>query len=444
MAHHGWLCLGGNEIVNNARASAYAEAGWKPPRLEIRKCGSCGPEMGLALEETNGNYNNPWTDKAPWLAASEPDSYEFGGFLVTSIDGLGPGPTTRDLTQKANGRGSFIGAALQSAPVITVNGILFGRTCCGTDYGLRWLSTMVQGSCDSDCDGDELTFLDCCPDFCEDDPEFESFADCLEPHIRHLRGVKLVSSPEVVQRFGSGGNGCCNGTTWMTVRFQLAAEQPCVYRDTVIVDEGIQFDPEELGDCDWLLVPPGSVCTEPQCVELDDCLTDPNCAGAPKPPTAPPPTNPCVCDPVQTRRACGSIPAGSIPEQTEGLPYVVIRSGSKAMLQVRLRFWLNPRLDPVDTLDPCNACGEVTLSRIPAYSEFVFDGSERTATITCPGSAPTDATPLMGSSGGTLPISWPEIQCAATAYTVCLEAEYDSVADDASMDIGVIASECAG
>lgn len=444
MAHPGYACLGGAEIINNCRASAYAAAGWKPAGLRFGNCGCCGPELGLALEEPNGAYNNPWTDKAPWLAASEPDSYEFGGFMVTSVDGLGPGPISRELTQRANGRGSFIGPAFQSAPVITVDGILFGRTCCGTDYGMRWLSTMLQGGCGSDCDGDELTFLDCCPEWCEDSPEFVSYADCLEPHLRHLRGVKLITSPTITGKFGSCC-GCCNGTSWMTIQFQLGAEAPCVYRDAVTIVEGLQLAPQD-NDCtqQWVLVPPGSICNEPECIEPDDCLGDPNCRPAPKPPTAPPPTNPCICDPLEKSRVCANIPSGSIPEYTEGLPLVTIRTGAVPLRQIRLRFWENALGVPVDELDPCNACGEVTLSRIPAYSEFVFDGSERTATITCPGSAPTDATPLMGSSGGTLPISWPEIQCAGTAYTVCLEADATSVDSEAVMDVAVIPSECYG
>lgn len=440
MAHHGYACLGGAEIINNARASAYAAAGWKPPGLSL-SCGSCGPELGVALGETNGAYNNPWTDGAPWLSESEPDSYDFGGFLVTSVEGLDPGRISRDISQRASGRGSFLGPAYQAGPVITVTGVLFGKTCCSVDYGRRWLSTMVQGSCDSDCDGDELTYLDCCPELCEDSEAFTSYADCLAPYLRHLRGVKLIASPVVQQRYG-GGCGGCTGAKWMTVQLQLGAEHPCVYRDAVVIEQGLVFGPEISSCIEWIAVPQGTGCVDEECVEEEDCAADPNCSGAPKPPTAPPPTNPCVCDPLQTRRVCATIPAGSIPEFTEGLPYVTVRAGSKDLRQVKLKFWLNNRQEPVDNLDPCNACGEVTLSRIPAYSTFVFDGSERSATITCPGSAPTDATPLMGSSGGTLPISWPEIQCAGATYTVCLEADASTVADDAQLDVAIIPTEC--
>jgi hypothetical protein len=442
MASPSWLCLGGAEIVNACRATAYAAAGWGPPGVELG-CGCCSADMGKMLLEDNGNYNNPWTDKAPWLSTSEEVSYEFGGFLPLSVEGLGPGPITRGLTQRANGRGSFIGPALQSAPTITVTGILFGQTCCSVDYGFRWLSTMLQGSCDSDCDGDELTFLDCCPEVCDDadEPNFHP-AKCLTPHLRYLRGVQLVSSPTIVQRFG-GGSGCCNGGQYMQIQFQLAASHPCVYRDPVTIIEGQELT-DESTICEWVLVDPGTECTEPECIEPDDCLADPNCNQVPKPPTAPKPVNPCVCDPVQTSQACVTIPAGSIPEYTEGLPLLTIRSGSRALQQVRVKFWNNPFGLPVDQLDPCNACGEVTLSRIPADSVFVFDGSERTATITCPGSAPTDATPLMGSAGGTLPLSWPEIQCAESAYTMCVDADLESASIGASFDLAIIPTECFG
>lgn len=440
MASDSWLCLAGMEITNSCRVGTYAANGWRPYGTTVKGCGCCGSQMAQALEEPSGSYTNPVNDSAPWVAVSEPDSYDFGGFQVLSVSGLGPGPITRELTQRANGRGSIIGPAMQASPLIVVTGMLIGKTCCSVEYGLRWLGTVLQGSCDSDCDGDELAFLDCCPDFSQ---AGKTPVEALDPHLRFLRGVKLVSSPQITQRFGSCC-GKCTGSSMLQVQFTLAASSSAVYREPVVLVTDKPFDLSTAGQCNvtWVLVGAGDACPDDEaCVGPGDCLGDPGCVSVPGPPSPPPPTNPCICFPMTSVRACMDMPAGSIPEYTEGLPVLTVKSGSKEIRQLRVKFWENNQGQDVDTLDPCNACGEVSLSRIPANSVFVFDGQTRSATITCPGSAPTDATPLMGSAGGTLPVAWPEIACASARFTVCVEADGDTVAADASVSLSVVATE---
>jgi hypothetical protein len=317
--------------------------------------------------------------------------------------------------------------------------VLLAKTCCAAAYGLRWLGTILQGSCGAECDGDELSFLDCCPDFSTGVP-----FDQLTPHLRYLSGVQLIDSPKILRKYGSCC-GSCTGTSYMTVQFQLAATSPCVYRDPVVITTDQPFDAEDPTACDitWLLLADGEECPdESVCLGPVDCLADPSCANVPAPPTAPTPSNPCICTSFNTRRTCVDIPAGSVPEYTEGLPVITVKSGAKDLRQVRVRLWLNNLGQDPDTLDPCDTCGEVTLSRIPANSTFVFDAQTRKALITCPNTAPTDATPLMGSAGGRLPVEWPEIQCANGRFTMCVEADADSVAPDASVSLSIVPTQC--
>lgn len=444
MAVESWLCLGGAEITSSCRSSVYAANGFRPLGVTITPCGCCGTPAQWASAMGEAPYTNPTADHAPWYAASEPNSGDFGGFIVVSIDGLGGGPITRELTQRVNGRGSFIGPKVQASPTIIVEGYLFGKTCCSVDYGLRWLGTTLQGTCGADCDGDTLSFLDCCPDFagCAPTTPF----NCLTPHLRYLENVKLIQSPIVLEKYGSCC-GSCSGTAYMRVRFQLAASAPCVYRDLVPIVTAQPFAAADPTNCDvtWVLVADGETCPDDTiCTGDPDCLADPDCLTVPAPPSAPLPSNPCICSSFNTRRTCVDIPSGSIPEYTEGLPVLTINSGSNALRQIRVRFWLNNTGEPVDNLDACDTCGEVTLSKIPAFSEFTFDAKTRKATITCPGSASTDATPLMGSSGGTLPIAWPEISCASARFTMCVEADSDSVAADATVSLSIAPTECYG
>lgn len=442
MAVQSWLCLGGVELTSACRTAVYAANGFRPHGVTMNPCGCCGTAAQWAAAMDDDPYTNPTADEAPWYSASEPHSGDFAGFMVTSITGLGAGPITRELTTRASGRGSFLGPAIQTAPVITVTGILSGKTCCSVAYGLRWLGLVLQGSCDSDCEGDELTFLDCCPDF-----DVDPFAE-LTPHLRFMDGVQLVTSPRVTQRYGTCC-GSCKGAAYMEIEFQLAASAPCVYYAPVVFEQGAVFAPGDPDACNitWVLVPEGEECPDDaECPGPEDCLADPLCAPLPSPPKAPFPQNPCICTSFNVRRAVVEIPAGQVPENTEGFPVITVNSDAGELRQIRIRIWLANNGETVDELDNCDTCGEVTLSRIPASSSFVFNAKTRKATIICPGAAETDAAPLMGSAGGRLPIQWPELQCTTARYLVTVEADAASVdaAGNPTVDVSVVPADCYG
>lgn len=443
MGHSGYACLGGMELWNQERVATYAANGWKPPGMSVEACTTCGPELALALGES-AMYSNPGTDKAPWFAASEPESFDFGGLYIMSVEGLGPGTYSRSSTARANGQGNLFGPPVQASPQIVVTGLLMARTCCAAQYGLRWLSNVLRGSCGAECDGDDLTFLECCPEWCEDAPEFVSYEDCLEPYLRTLKGVSLISGPTITARYGSTcGCGCrsCDGGKLLQVTFTLSAGQPCVFREPVTIESGVMFDPDTLEECPtWVLADENTECRD--CPPADDCLVDPTCTPAPAPPTIPPATNPCVCTPFSRVRACIDMPFATIPDFAEGVPIITVNSGSNELRQLSMSFILNPLGLPADQLDPCDACGEVTLSRIPPDSVFTMDGTNRTVTITCPGADPVDATPLLGQGGGRLPFRFPEIACGGAAYTMCVTADAETIAPDASVALAIAVKEC--
>jgi hypothetical protein len=437
VSSNGWLCLGGQEIWNQSRLAAYVNNGCASGGRFIKACESCGPEMAVALEEPDGIYTTPAADPAPWYAATEPDSADFIGFLPLQVTGLGPGQITRESTPKASGRGAFFGPEVQAASSVVVTGVLLGKTACAAYYGLRWLTMALRGGCGSDCDGEDLTFLDCCPTW-TGDPVTD-----IEPKLRTLKGVQLTSSPTVTDRFGASCS-CHDSAPILQVTFTLSGS-PCVFRPPVAVATDVLFDVANPSACvTWYPVPAGGTCpadTDP-CADPGDCLVDPACPAAAPPPQPPAPTNPCICTPLATVQACATIPTASIPEWAEGEAIVTIKAGSADLRQIRMTFIPNPLNQPVADLDPCNACGEVTLSRIPAGAEFVMDGAMQTVTINCPGRAPTDATPLLGSVGGRLPFSFPEIVCGGIAYTLCVTADASTAAADASVSAAIAVKEC--
>lgn len=445
MSFTGWMCFGGTEIVNNDRTVAYANNGWAPKGVTVRGCDTCGPEMAAALGQEGGVYSTPGTDNAPWFSTTEPNSNDFAGLLVTSVTGLGPGVVTRETTARASGRGSFFGVGRQASPVIVVRGVLIARTCCGASFGLRWLSRELQTVCDDGCTGNDLTYVDCCPDLCDEQEDFVSYEECLAPYLRTLKGVQLISSPVVVEQLGSGCNSCgCGGCPLSIVEFTLSAADPCVFREPVLVAEDLTFADQPEGPCpEWIAVAPGTDCSAGPCDDVvTDCATS-VCATPPKPPTPPTSLNPCVCTPMTTKQTCVNFGTSTIPEFAAGVPIVEIDSGNTEMRQVRIRFWVNPLALPVSELDECDACGEVTLAGIPQSSVFRMDGTTNTVTIQCPGSDPTDATPLLGSTSGRLPFRFPEIPCGGVNMTMCIEAENESVeTSTASADVWLAVREC--
>lgn len=402
--------------------------------------GTAGADGTAGQEIAAPPYSDPATDLAPWYDTSEPYSADFSGFYVTSIDGLGSGDITRETFQRANGRGSFIGPEVMNSPQIIVTGLLLGKTACAVSYGFRWLKTALRGSvCADDCDGDDLTFLDCCPTW-TGDPEAD-----IDPHLRTLRGVKMTASPKITDRLGSGCSCHPDSAELLQVQFTLTASVPCVFRPPVAVATNVPFDTSvDLGCPTWVLIGAGDTCPDDAllCADPPDCIADPQCAAPPAPPKPPAPVNPCICYPITVSRACATIPSTAIPEWAEGVPIITINSGSKDLRQVTLTFIANPLDQPVDDLDPCTACGEVTLSRIPANSQFVMDGTTETVTIICPGSGPTDAGPLLGAVGGSLPFRFPEIPCGDVEYSLCVTADAGTVAPDASVSASIAVREC--
>lgn len=441
MSSEAWLCFAGTEIVNQARVYAYAQNGWKPPRVLIEDCGSCGPDIAGALG--HDPYSNPGSDKAPWFSTSEPDSLDFGGLYVLGIDGLGPGDVSVDTTARASGKGNFLGQTRQAGPQVVVNGLLIGRSCCGVAYGMRWLRNVLRGSCSSGCGGDDLSYLECCPDWCEDGPDFTGdLGDCMDPDVRVLKGLALSAAPKITDQYGEGCG--CGGAAMLAVSFTLVGTEPCAYRLPVPIAEEVGFDLDEPSACHtWIPVASGGVCTavDQQCATPVAFLGDPLCPTPPAPPGPPAAVNACICTPLATVAACIEIPEDAVPEFADGVPVITVNAGLKPLRQVRMRFFPNPLGLPRDQLDPCSACGEVTLSRVPANAQFVMDGRNRTVTIATPGGGSTDAGSLLGAAGGRLPFSFPEIDCSMR-YTMCVEVDAASVDAAAWVSLDLVVREC--
>ncbi len=153
--------LGGTEIVNDSRTSAYMRNGIKPGTLTVT--GDCGCGNILELAGCDDQYTTPANDNAPWYDPAIPESAEFAGFLSTEFEGLNS-TYTRNITESITD-GATLGRSRFGSRTLTWKGFLFGSSCCGVAYGLRWLGKTLQGSksCGNNCFGEDLELLVCCP-----------------------------------------------------------------------------------------------------------------------------------------------------------------------------------------------------------------------------------------------------------------------------------------
>lgn len=429
-----YLCFAGAEIANNCATVAYAQGGFST--VEVHNCGCC-----TALPDALGTkFSTPAGDNQPWIDASEPDSADFAGLLITDITGLDTAPFSRTVIDVSTG-GAVLGRGRYEARTIVVTGVLIGATCCAVDYGLRWLASALRGSCDttnatSRCAGDDLTFFTCCPEVCEDAPGFVSAEACFAPYKRTLHRVALTDGPVVLSKQGTGC-GCCESCPVMVIQFTLVAGEPYAYSDPKTIAEGVALVPME-SDCPvWVKVGPGDACaqTDP-CTATPDCTLDPNCPQPAKPPSIPIVFNPCSCTPLEQSTVCANIPASTISQNAEGVPIIEVFAGTTALRNVVITIYTNPQLLGAADLDPCSACSQMTVAYVPPSATLTLDGTTRKATITCPGERPVPANSVVG--GGSKPFTWPVFDCGGVNYTVCVTANTGSVSPNTAFTLRVV------
>lgn len=438
-----WLCLAGVEIANSARVAAYAQAGLRPHTMAVYGC-EC-PDLAAMLGDDP--YTTPAADLAPWYDPAEPASAEFAGFLVTSISGLDVAPVSRSRTDRL-GHGAVLGRRRLGPREIVVRGLLIGGSCCGVEYGMRWLASALDGSLGcgpGSCGGDDLRYLACCPPLCDDpDPQ-----ECLTPHLRTLREVGLIDGPNVISEIGGncpcrdggttcGGSGSCPA---YEVEFTLLSGRPHALREPVLIASGQTWDPVDPDICIEWSTDPGCLSEAEECALLEPapCPLDPACPPA-EVPEIPLPGNPCNCDPLAGRaKLCIDVPAGTAPIWADAVPVLTLKAGpGEPLRSVRIRVYANPLGLSADELQQCSYCSEVNVSYIPPGATYVLDGTLQRSIVQCPGRAETSGGSItFGEQGG--PLIWPALECGVQ-YTICVEADADTI-DGATAGLQTVVRE---
>lgn len=422
-----YATLANVEIINNQRTLTYLQNGLGPGSLTVHgDCGNCENILELLNCPGITGYIDPETDVAPWFSPTIPESKEFLGLFVDEFDGLSS-PFTRDVSETVN-NGGILNRSRLSTRSMTWRGFLFGGTCCGTYYGLRWLSKTLSrfdANC-RDCFGDDLELLVCCP--CEGQSGIEAF--------RTLKGVGLLEGPVIQSQRKTLSSGCttagCSGSCIIEVEFTLVATQPYLYSEEVAV-----YDCVSLG---LNGVTPVTNAEEP-CGPFDcsDAILEANCPSPEVPPAATY-QNSCLTD-VElnlTRALYLTIPRIVWPDLEEVVPVITIDNNSGfALTGVKIGFYTsdsnNPCGDLLENPPECAAlCDELVIGYIPGQSSFYIDGRTRKMALICD----NNNTAFPGERHTNGPWSWPTFNSEG----FCMEIQFvdEPQADDVCVSLSLI------
>jgi hypothetical protein len=454
----------GVELWNRARLHRYMSNGIGPPKVALR-CQSCEgledlipciedrpPEV--PAEGLGPGYQLPELDPAPWYDPAAPASADFAGLLV--LETKLSQPLDRRMQQNI-GHGGTLTRMRFEGRTLYVRGILVGKTCCATAYGLNWLTQALLGDeCDG-CTGCSLVFLTCTPSTltdCEslmvydetgahvpyfrtgEESEWERGTD----FVRQMFGTGLMQAPEVISERSGGAcqSGGCGCGIMAEVEFTIGIGNPWMYGNEVLVVED-----QLLGGCETETCQINFV-DDPDCDPFDpcwvkdalDCDEDPDCVGLPKPPpSGRMPLVQCGCIPLVVGHNCVQVPGDR--EWFDQALVIEVYAGSEPLRKLSIQAWQNP-ID-LDCCAPenqgyfneCDACATLMVGYIPESGLLRFDSMTREVTITC-NNITRPAAKNIGTLEG-LPFEWFEVGC----QEVCLGIAVDclNTAEDATVSV---------
>ena len=437
MAWIGYYEYGGTEVINASRTEAYAAnsgLGWFRAAYK---------NEALQLLLGDRDYSSPLQDDAPWTDYRDPDTYDFLGAYPLSVEGVEDSTWSAAVTENT-GDGGVVGRVRKGTKTVVFQVALIGRTVCGAEAGMRWLREALGGRpclAPNECTGHDMCYLRCEPhlDMTEYRPEIvytfdengdvvqagrnppDDLTDCYTEFLRTLRNVTFTIGPTIQEKkFTADG-----GAVWI-VAFTAVAGNPYEWGQETPLIQGFMDPTVNVPYVDGI-VPDGGmfdadgyVQTEVACPVVEyQPVYDPACPFVIPPPGVPSVDITCFDFPVNYIRRQFVIPESSVPTWGEVVPFLQIRAPTYEVRSLRLRFYSDVLGGGDPATDPCNFCGDIVFSYIPANSTLVFDGSDRAVYLQTPGGGKRRADSLVFGSDGT-PFEWPELSCGV-GYIVTLD-----------------------
>lgn len=408
MGWPGYFHFGGTEVINASRTEAYCEnhsLGWFKPIYR---------EADLPWLLDHPPYSSPLQDDAPWVDSSDLNSFDFYGVYPLDVTGIEDSTVAAEVTESVVD-GGYVGRVRRSTRTVVFTAVLVGTSECAVEYGHRWLRAVLNGGACfgalyGTCGGADLCYLACAPLFTEGNGE--DAASCYARVGRSLHNVTTTVGPVVTQKLPITAGGVAWTVTWTMVAAnpaEFGVERPLVqgFLDPAVeipyvggvLPEGATFDPDGFVQSD-----------EPCPTPAFTPVYDPLCGLLTPPPPVPTIVPMCFSFPVNYLRRSFTIPTENIPLWTEVVPVVSLHTSTEEVRNVRLRFYADVFVTGTPQSDPCNFCGDVVFSYIPAHSTVVLDCADRLVYITTPGLGRRRADALVSDSDGN-PFEWPQFSC---------------------------------
>lgn len=165
-AYEGYLALGGQEIINNARAYGYTQTAGCPTHM-LKRDAHC-PNLWDALGEA-APYDYAEIGDAPWFDPAKPDvSSRFLGAYALRIDEVGDSTRRAEMSDTI-GDGGVLGRSSKGPKEARVTALLIADGRDALEYAEHWLSaTLDADTCAQHSDACGVTdlafFADCPPE----------------------------------------------------------------------------------------------------------------------------------------------------------------------------------------------------------------------------------------------------------------------------------------
>lgn len=214
-----YLTYRGVEVINAARTVAYLRQ-FVPMNVTV-------PSSFAACSALSGTFGSPYGDPAPWYDASRPESANFYGVVLDTLDS--PSPLMRNTKALANG-GQSVGQQVVKGRTLQASGAMYAASEQAMDYGQRWLAAALRGNCEDQCGLNTVCLLPACPDA------------GLPSRWRRLYRSGLIDGPTVAPITDQ------NACVVRTIAFQMASEEGYLFAEPVtIMNQALPANATECG-----------------------------------------------------------------------------------------------------------------------------------------------------------------------------------------------------